>query len=416
MFWFNMAMGCGLAVVVAACGPLIAWVYKEDRLQMVALVSSLQLVFVAISCQHNALLRRAMMFNRIAAAQVFGNLLGAAIVIAMAAQGLEYWALVARPILTAMLTSGGILLACPWLPGLPSLTAEVRHLLRFGMNITGFTVLDSVSRSADRFALGVTSNARDVGLYQQAIGLYESPLYLITHPLHGVAVTSLSKLREHLEDLRRTWTKALSAMTFYAMPAFGVLAVVSRDLIVLLLGVKWSYTGVLLSILAVRGVVHVVERTWDGSMSPRQGGPMASVGSLQHSVSAGCGGLRSAVWSHRSGDRPCADDLCSFPANDCVCRPTPGHWDRHGREGCVSTASWGPCIHTDRCVCAALPAGTISCSIAYRVRKCDLRQQLPGYRRVVVRHKGTAASSPVGDQGFYSVNQVSDTFPAMSEL
>ena len=261
LFWFNMAMGCGLAVVVAACGPLIAWVYKEDRLQMVALVSSLQLVFVAISCQHNALLRRAMMFNRIAAAEVFGNLLSAAIVMAMAAQGLEYWALVARPILTAMLTSGGILLACPWLPGLPSLTAEVKHLLRFGMNITGFTVLDSVSRSADRFALGVTSNARDVGLYQQAIALYESPLYLIAVPIHGVAVTSLSKLRSDLEDLRKTWTKALSALTFYAMPAFGALAVVSRDLIVLLLGVKWSYTGILLSILAVRGVAHVVERT-----------------------------------------------------------------------------------------------------------------------------------------------------------
>ena len=45
------------------------------------------------------------------------------------------------------------------------------------------------------------------------------------------------------------------------MPAFGILAVTGQDLIVLLVGEKWSSAGVLLSVLALRGIPHVVERT-----------------------------------------------------------------------------------------------------------------------------------------------------------
>jgi PST family polysaccharide transporter len=48
---------------------------------------------------------------------------------------------------------------------------------------------------------------------------------------------------------------------FYAMPACGILAVAGQDLIVVLFGNKWSQAGVLISILAFRGIPYSVERT-----------------------------------------------------------------------------------------------------------------------------------------------------------
>ena len=261
LFWLNMAIGGGIALLVAGASPWIAWFYEEERLQPVAMVASLQFVFLGLACQHYALLRRAMQFQRIVVVEVCGNVLSAAAAIGMALHGLNYWALVARPVLTAGLTSLGIIAVCRWVPGRPRLTDDVKRLLRFGMNITGFTMLDFVGRSADRVALGVTTNAQQIGYYQQSISLYDNPLYVITLPLHGVAVASLSKLRDNLEELRRSWAKALSHLVFYGMPAFGGLSLLSQDLIVVMLGEKWHYAGVLLSVFAVRGVVHIVERT-----------------------------------------------------------------------------------------------------------------------------------------------------------
>jgi PST family polysaccharide transporter len=45
------------------------------------------------------------------------------------------------------------------------------------------------------------------------------------------------------------------------MPTFGLLAVTSRDIVVILLGAKWASAGVLLSVLALRGIPHAIERT-----------------------------------------------------------------------------------------------------------------------------------------------------------
>ena len=91
--------------------------------------------------------------------------------------------------------------------------------------------------------------------------VYDNVLDILVGPLHGVATASLSKVRDDLPELRRLWGKALSTLAFCSMPAFGLLAVISQDLIVLLLGAKWASAGVLLSILALRGIPHSVERT-----------------------------------------------------------------------------------------------------------------------------------------------------------
>jgi PST family polysaccharide transporter len=45
------------------------------------------------------------------------------------------------------------------------------------------------------------------------------------------------------------------------MPAFGLMAVTAQDGVVLLLGEKWAGAGLLLSVLALRGIPHVVERS-----------------------------------------------------------------------------------------------------------------------------------------------------------
>ncbi len=131
----------------------------------------------------------------------------------------------------------------------------------FGLNVTVFTTLDSVGRSSDRIAIGYRAGAAALGYYQNALFVYENLLDIFVAPLHNVAVPALSKLRNDARELRKAWAKALSTLAFFAMPAFGLLAVTSRDLIVLLLGSKWSNSGILLSVLALRGIPHTIERT-----------------------------------------------------------------------------------------------------------------------------------------------------------
>src|ERR1700757_2395729 len=69
LFWLSSGIGLAIAVVVAACSPLIAWIYREPRIEAIALYFAITFVLFGLSNQHLALLRRTMQFTKIAKIQ-----------------------------------------------------------------------------------------------------------------------------------------------------------------------------------------------------------------------------------------------------------------------------------------------------------------------------------------------------------
>jgi polysaccharide transporter, PST family len=261
LFWLTTGLGTLFTAVIMLSATPIADFYHEERLIRITQFWGLTFVFTALSCQHAALLRRQLKFQKVAIIEVAANVLGAGIAIALAFSGRGYWALVFRPLATAVFMLILIWSSSRWIPGLPVFSQEVRQTVKFGMHITGFTISDYIARSADRVGLGYTVGAKALGYYHNAFTVYENALTVVTLPLHSVAVATLSKLRDNLDELRRAWSTALSSLVFFAMPAFVILAVIGPDLIVLLLGQKWADAGVILTIFALRGPAQVVERT-----------------------------------------------------------------------------------------------------------------------------------------------------------
>lgn len=262
LFWLTIGIGTTLGLLLAVGGPLIAKYYGEPRLSAIALASSLGFVLGAASCQHFALLRRAMQFREIAIIEVGSNFLSSIAAILMAIYGAGYWALVAKPVLLALFTILGAGWYCRWLPGLPKLTQGVKDMMKFGLHITGFTMTDyAAGRAIDRIAIGKRAGAASLGYYQQCLFVYENLLGLLSISLHPVAVAGLSKLTGNLVELRRAWSRAMMTLAFFAMPAFALLAVTAQDVITLILGEKWEYTGELVAIMALRGIPHCIERT-----------------------------------------------------------------------------------------------------------------------------------------------------------
>jgi len=141
------------------------------------------------------------------------------------------------------------------------MSAGARKILRQGLYCAGFSVTDYIAGSSDRIAIGYWSGSIPLGYYQNAMFIYENLCALLFSSSHNVAIAGLGKAQNSLDELRRLWRKALSTLAFYAMPAFGILAVTGQDLIPVLFGSQWSHSGVLVSILALRGIPHAVERT-----------------------------------------------------------------------------------------------------------------------------------------------------------
>ena len=259
LFWLGSGMALAVAVFVAACAPLIARMYGEPRLEAIALYSAITFVLYGLSNQHLALLRRTMQFASIAKIQILSALAGLAVGIAVATCGYGYWALVLRPIASSLCTAIGAWRVCQWRPGFPVLTNEVKSMVRFGLHVTSFSVVYTVARGIDRAALGLFYRPAEVGYYQNATTLYDYSIDAALHQLHVVGSAALSKLQSNPAVLRQKYEAALSAVAFFIMPAAAILSVTAEDLTVLLLGEKWRAAGLLLSIIALKGIFQVVD-------------------------------------------------------------------------------------------------------------------------------------------------------------
>jgi polysaccharide transporter, PST family len=259
LFWLSSGIGLAIAAVLVACSPLIGWLYREPRLETIALYSAISFVLWGMSNQYLALLRRTMQFARIAKINILSTLVGIAIAIFMALCGYGYWALVVRPIATSLCIATGTRFVCPWRPGFPVFDSEVKSMVRFGLHVVGFSVTYTVARSTDRIGLGLFYSPDVVGYYQNAIGLYDNSIFSTLIQLHTVGSAALSKLQSTPVALRQKYEAALSVLAFFAMPTAAILSVTAQDLTVILLGEKWRAAGLLLSIIALRGIFQVVE-------------------------------------------------------------------------------------------------------------------------------------------------------------
>lgn len=259
LFWFSTAIGLTVAIVVAACSPLIATIFREPRLEPIASCAAITFVLWGVSSQHLALLRRTMQFGAIARIQVSSTFVGVVVAVAMASCGYGYWALVLRPIINALCAAFGAWTLCRWRPGFPAFDGEVKSMVRFGLHVVGFGVVYSLAKAVDRLGLGLFYRPDVVGYYQNATVLYEYSILLALGQVTGVGSASLSKLQSDPVALRQRYEAALSTLAFFIMPIAAILSVTAQDVTVLLLGERWQVAGSLLSIIALRGIFQVVE-------------------------------------------------------------------------------------------------------------------------------------------------------------
>jgi PST family polysaccharide transporter len=260
LFWITLAIGVALTAITILVAPLLAHFYAEPRLRDIAIAMSITFLAPALYYQQYALMRRALLFRKLAVIDFGSSLLATVLAIVLASRGYGYWAIVCKAVFTVVFTAFGVWLSCGWWPKRPSFTRGVREIYGFGLNITAFLITDIVARSADRVALGYTAGPRELGYYQNAFTAYEGGLTICVS-LHNVASATLSKLRDDVPALQRAWSTALSSLTYFAAPGGAILAVIAQDLVFLVLGSKWKAAGLILSVLALRFATQVIERT-----------------------------------------------------------------------------------------------------------------------------------------------------------
>lgn len=239
LFWINVGVSLLIAAVVAALAPAIAWFYHEPRLTAITLVSAFGFVFGGLTAQHYALLTRQMRFGAMALVQTLPLLASSTVCIGLALNGWGYWALVIAGIVQAAGVALTSWVTAGWIPGFPSRRSGIRSMLAFGGHLTGFNLLNYVTRNGDNLLIGRFLGAGVLGIYAKAYGLLMLPVEQINGPINGVVLPALSRLQNLPDQYRRYYLRAVEGLAFVGMPIIIFAFTDARLLVLTLLGPKW---------------------------------------------------------------------------------------------------------------------------------------------------------------------------------
>ncbi len=239
LFWINVAFSGIVSLLIAAIAPFVAQFYGEPKLVSITLALAAGLALSGFIVQHEALMRRQMRFKDLAIIQLGSLLVGAATATILALSGWGYWALVLKQIAEQITNLVGVWVLCTWRPGLPVWSSEVRSMVTFGGNFTGFNFVNYFARNLDNILIGWRWGALPLGLYDKAYQLFLLPIQQVNLPFAAVATPALSRMVDSPESYRRAYLRVVEKIALITMPFVAFTIATSDWIIRVALGEQW---------------------------------------------------------------------------------------------------------------------------------------------------------------------------------
>jgi O-antigen/teichoic acid export membrane protein len=250
LFWINMLVGTILGLLTFGAAPILASFYGEPRLFWVTAALATGFLIQAAGVQHGALLQRKMSFTALSVIEIISVLASIAVGIGMAILGYGYWALVGMAIILPAASTVSLWLTVNWVPGRPRRGVGSSAMLRFGgmAALNGFIVY--ITFNFEKLLLGRFWGAEALGLYGRAYQLINIPTENLNSAIGGVALSVLSRLQDDASRFKSYFLNFYSLVISLTLPITIGCALFADDIILLLLGPKWTAAVPIFRLLA----------------------------------------------------------------------------------------------------------------------------------------------------------------------
>jgi PST family polysaccharide transporter len=256
LFWFNLLLGLGVSATLFGAGSLAATFFHEPLVRSILQVLALTFFIASLGNVQHALLYREMNLRPAAMAQIISSVAGLAVAVGMALQGMGVWSLVGSALTARVMDSALMWVLHSWRPSFHFRWSDCRPVLRFGVNLAGFGVVNFLSRNADNLIVGRMLGSAPLGYYQNSYNLMYYPQQTLNSTISNVMLAALSKTQADKERFGQAVLRLATMFGFLLFPMMLGMAVTADLIVGVVLGPQWAPAGQLLAILAVAGFLQ----------------------------------------------------------------------------------------------------------------------------------------------------------------
>ena len=233
-----------VAVVLMAVVMLIGGVYSflSERFEAFFLVALLavNLLIVSMELMYRVWLRRRLLMQKIAFANVMGVIVSVLTAVLLAWHGAGCWAIAYAAVARTMVTMAFIRVKSGWVI-LPSASfSDGRPFLKFGLSRGVDQMLGQLTSKLDQIAIGSFLGQSSLGLYNVSSNVARRPADLVSPILGGVMFPVYARLRSNSGAIQEAFDASVQLLAIMMLSIAFCVSFMAPEIVNILLGERWS--------------------------------------------------------------------------------------------------------------------------------------------------------------------------------
>jgi PST family polysaccharide transporter len=240
VFVASVAIGAGLALLIAALGPVAAAFFHQPALTALLALLGANFLLRSLGSTHYALAERALDFRARTQAEVTEVLVRGVVAIALAVAGAGALSIVVGYVAGTVALVAALWRLVPWRPRLRlrGERAPLRELWRLGAAFGGVDLLAALSNNVDYVFIGRVLGPASLGLYSIGFRLPELLVMNLTLVAGRVLFPAFAAVAR--DALPRVFEMSLRYTVMISLPLAAGLAALAHPIVVALFGARWE--------------------------------------------------------------------------------------------------------------------------------------------------------------------------------
>lgn len=248
---FNVLISILLYLILFFASPAIANFYDTPELVSLQRIFFLVIILNSLTVVQSAKLQIAVDFKSIALINAVATILSGGIAVLAAYKGLGVWALVIQTLIKSLVSVVCFWVVGKWIPKTGFDKESFKRLFGFGSKLLACGLLSTTVTNVYNLIIGKYYNPASLGFYTRAQQFPELTAGTLNSVLNNATFPLMTTLQDKRDELIQTFSRLIKLSALVVFPAMVGLAVLSEEIILVLLGDKWLPASDLLFWLAL---------------------------------------------------------------------------------------------------------------------------------------------------------------------
>ncbi len=234
----SLSFSAVLTLLIILFAPVIGNLYGDMSLVAPMRVMALVLIIQAFTSVYNARVVSGMQFQKLMRATLLAGVTSGGICIGLAHIGFGIWALVVQQLLNAFLLTLLLMMQTRWIPHGKFRKDKAKSLFSFGWKIMLTNLITRGYVEVTALVIGKVFKPTTLAYYNRGKQFPQVVSDNVDGALQGVSLPIFSK-QENRQGIVRNLRNFMTVSTFFLYPILVLLALLSQNIITILLTEKW---------------------------------------------------------------------------------------------------------------------------------------------------------------------------------